>query len=142
MPARAAATTASSSSSASSREIPKLPANQVLLRNRRVTGVDWGAWAGRRPDDNQAMLASILEMIERGELDPVEPTTYALADASKALADLAGRKVAGKVALVPVTWQTVRSHGGHSSTGRAPGCDPGGWGFKSPWPPQRSNAMT
>ena len=47
------------------------------------------------------MLASILEMIERGELDPVEPTTYALSDASKALADLAGRKVAGKVALVP-----------------------------------------
>jgi len=25
--------------------IPKLPANQVLLRNRRVTGVDWGGWA-------------------------------------------------------------------------------------------------
>lgn len=81
--------------------IPTLPANQVLLRNRRVTGVDWGAWAGRRPDLNQAMLASILEMIERGELDPVEPTIYALSDASKALADLAGRKVAGKVALVP-----------------------------------------
>ena len=27
--------------------IPSLPANQVLLRNRRVIGVDWGAWAGR-----------------------------------------------------------------------------------------------
>ena len=36
---------------------PVLPANQVLLRNRRVTGVDWGAWAGRHPEDNQAMLA-------------------------------------------------------------------------------------
>ena len=31
----------------------------------------------------------------------VEPTIYALADAPRALADLAGRKVAGKVALVP-----------------------------------------
>ena len=30
-----------------------------------------------------------------------EPTIYALADAPQALADLAGRKVAGKVALVP-----------------------------------------
>ena len=81
--------------------IPSLPANQVLLRNRRVTGVDWGAWATRHPDDNAAMLASILELIERGELAPVEPTIYALADAPTALADLAGRKVAGKVALVP-----------------------------------------
>ena len=26
-------------------EIPRLPANQVLLRNRTVLGVDWGAWA-------------------------------------------------------------------------------------------------
>lgn len=44
------------------------------------------------------------------------------------------------------SWQNVRplrdaaadrrAHGGHSSIGRAPGCDPGGWGFKSPWPPQ------
>ena len=81
--------------------IPSLPANQVLLRNRRVIGVDWGAWATRHPDENQAMLESILELIERGDLDPVEPTIYPLADAPRALADLAGRKVAGKVALVP-----------------------------------------
>jgi NADPH:quinone reductase len=81
--------------------IPSLPANQVLLRNRRVIGVDWGAWASRHPEGNQAMLASILELIERGDLAPVEPTIYALADAPRALADLAGRKVAGKVALVP-----------------------------------------
>ncbi len=26
-------------------------------------------------------------------------------------------------------------HGGHSSIGRAPGCGPGGYGFKSRWPP-------
>ena len=25
--------------------IPSLPLNQVLLRNRSVVGVDWGAWA-------------------------------------------------------------------------------------------------
>ena len=81
--------------------IPSLPANQVLLRNRRVTGVDWGTWASRHPEDNQAMLVSILELIERGDLAPVEPTIYGLADAPRALADLAGRKVAGKVALVP-----------------------------------------
>lgn len=81
--------------------IPKLPANQVLLRNRRVTGVDWGAWAGRNPVANTALLDEVIAAIDAGTLHPVEPTAYALADASSALADLAARKVAGKVALVP-----------------------------------------
>ena len=39
--------------------IPKLAANQVLLRNRRVTGVDWGAWVGRHQDENRALLAEV-----------------------------------------------------------------------------------
>jgi NADPH2:quinone reductase len=81
--------------------IPQLPANQVLLRNRRVTGVDWGAWAGRHPADNQRLLGELLTMIADGDLHPVEPRTYPLADAANALTDLAERRVAGKVALVP-----------------------------------------
>jgi NADPH2:quinone reductase len=81
--------------------IPKLPANQVLLRNRRVIGVDWGAWAGRNGDANRALLADVVERIATGDLDPVEPVAYPLHDAARALRDLADRKVAGKVALVP-----------------------------------------
>ena len=83
--------------------IPQLAANQVLLRNRRVTGVDWGAWAGRHPAENQAMLGAVLDLVERGDLDPVEPITYPLHAAASALSDLANRKVAGKVALVPAS---------------------------------------
>jgi NADPH2:quinone reductase len=81
--------------------IPKLPANQVLLRNRRVTGVDWGAWVGRHQDENRAMLAEVVDRIASGDLDPVEPVSYPLHEAARALRDLADRKVAGKVALVP-----------------------------------------
>jgi NADPH2:quinone reductase len=81
--------------------IPQLPANQVLLRNRRVTGVDWGAWAGRHPDENRRLLQEVLTEIEAGRLHPVEPVTYLLADAARALTDLADRRVAGKVALIP-----------------------------------------
>ena len=83
--------------------IPQLPANQVLLRNRRITGVDWGAWAGRNGEANRALLAAVVERIATGELDPVEPISYPLADAARALRDLADRKVAGKVALVPAS---------------------------------------
>jgi NADPH:quinone reductase len=81
--------------------IPKLPANQVLLRNRRVTGVDWGAWVGRNGDANRALLAEVVGRIAAGDLDPVEPVAYPLHEAARALRDLADRKVAGKVALVP-----------------------------------------
>jgi NADPH2:quinone reductase len=81
--------------------IPNLPANQVLLRNRRVTGVDWGAWVGRHQEENRAMLAEVVDRIASGDLDPVEPVSYPLPAAARALRDLADRKVAGKVALVP-----------------------------------------
>jgi NADPH2:quinone reductase len=81
--------------------IPRFPANQVLLRNRRVTGVDWGGWAGKNPGLNDAMLAEVLRLIELGRLSPVEPITYPLAEAARALTDLEARRVAGKVALIP-----------------------------------------
>ena len=82
-------------------EIPKLPANQILLRNRRVTGVDWGGWVGGHQAENEAMLADVMAAIERGELHPVEPRSYALADVAQALQDQADRKVTGKSVLVP-----------------------------------------
>ena len=81
--------------------IPMLPANQVLLRNRRITGVDWGAWAMKNPDLNNANLAKVLVLIDNGNLSPVEPVTYALQDAARALTDIQARKIAGKVALIP-----------------------------------------
>ena len=81
--------------------IPMLPANQVLLRNRRITGVDWGAWAMKNPELNNANLAKVLELIDNGKLCPVEPVTYALQDAARALTDIQARKIAGKVALIP-----------------------------------------
>ena len=81
--------------------IPMLPANQVLLRNRRITGVDWGAWAMKNPDLNNANLAKVLELIDNGKLSPVEPVTYPLRDAARALTDIQARKIAGKVALIP-----------------------------------------
>jgi NADPH2:quinone reductase len=81
--------------------IPALPANQVLLRNRRVTGVDWGAWAGRHPDANARLLADVVDHIGADRLAPVEPVAYPLVDVALALQDLAGRRVAGKVVLRP-----------------------------------------
>ena len=82
-------------------DIPHLPANQVLLNNRTVLGVDWGAWTMRDPDGNRALLAELMHLAGAGALTPVEPTPYRLDDVVAALTDLQERKVAGKVVLVP-----------------------------------------
>jgi len=81
--------------------IPKLPANQVLLRNRSVVGVDWGAWTMIDPAGQAALLDEALTMVADGRLHPAEPTAYPFDAVAEALGDLLGRRVTGKVVLVP-----------------------------------------
>ncbi|MEY3805695.1 MAG: hypothetical protein RIR69_507 [Actinomycetota bacterium] len=81
--------------------IPQLPANHILLTNRTVVGVDWGAWMLRNQKANGAMLLEVLAEITAGRLHPVEPVMYPMTDAVQAMRDLQNRKIAGKVALVP-----------------------------------------
>lgn len=82
-------------------DIPRLPANQVLLRNRSVIGVDWGAWGMSHPREQRVLLADTLAMVETGRLTPPEPTTYPLDRAGDALADLLEHRLVGKAVLVP-----------------------------------------
>jgi NADPH2:quinone reductase len=82
-------------------EIPRVPLNQVLLNSRTVIGVDWGAWTGRDPDGNATLLSELFAMVDHGRLHPVEPVAYPLDHAARALRDLQGRRVTGKVVLVP-----------------------------------------
>lgn len=82
--------------------IPRLPANHILLTNRTVVGVDWGAWVGRNQDENAALLTDLMNLIAADRLHPVEPTMYPMHEAARAMRDLEERRVAGKVALVPL----------------------------------------
>jgi NADPH2:quinone reductase len=82
-------------------DIPRIPLNQVLLNNRTVVGIDWGAWTMRDPAGNRALLDELLAMAADGRVTPVEPQPYPLESAALALADLQGRQVAGKVVIVP-----------------------------------------
>lgn len=81
--------------------IPALPANQILLSNRRVIGVDLGGWLAGHPADSAEITAALTRLVGSGRLDPVEPTAYPLAAAAAALAAQQTRTVAGKVVLVP-----------------------------------------
>ena len=82
-------------------DIPAVPLNQILLRNRSVIGIDWGIWAMTHPTEQRALLGDLLAMVAAGTLDPVRPTEYPLDNVAGALEDLLGRRTVGKIALVP-----------------------------------------
>jgi NADPH:quinone reductase len=84
-------------------EIPRLPANIVLLRNRSVVGVDWGDWVREEagPEGSAALLADVLARIARGELHPPRPSAVPLRDAAAVLRRYADRTATGKYVLVP-----------------------------------------
>ncbi|MFF0699987.1 NADPH:quinone oxidoreductase family protein [Streptomyces tendae] len=84
-------------------DIPRLPANIVLLRNRSVVGVDWGDWSrevGEVPG-NAALLSDVFARIGRGELRPGQPATAPLSEAGRVLRLFGERRALGKYVLHP-----------------------------------------
>ncbi len=81
--------------------IATVPLNQVLLNNRTVTGVDWGAWAMGDPGGNRELLGELVELVECGRLHPTVPQERPLGDAVAVMSGLLDRSIAGKVVLVP-----------------------------------------
>ncbi|MEZ5183497.1 MAG: NADPH:quinone oxidoreductase family protein [Acidimicrobiales bacterium] len=81
--------------------IPSVPVNQVLLRNRSVLGVDWGAWAMGHGEDQRALLDEVLAAVASGSLRPSAPSERPLAHAGAVLRDLLERRLRGKTVLVP-----------------------------------------
>jgi len=81
--------------------IPALPLNQILLNNRTVVGVDWGAWTFRSQENYRALLDELMQMVGDGRLHPAVPSERPLVEAVAAMQDLIERRVTGKVVLVP-----------------------------------------
>jgi NADPH:quinone reductase len=59
-------------------DIPKLPANQILLRNRSVVGVEWATWITAHPEHLARTLEIVLNRLARGVLHPPKPALVAL----------------------------------------------------------------
>ncbi|RJF86156.1 NADPH:quinone oxidoreductase family protein [Sphingomonas cavernae] len=79
--------------------IPRLPLNLTLLKSCDVCGVFWGAFAARDPKANQAHVARLFRLWETGQIAPKVTGTYPLEKGGDAIAQMAARKVIGKVVV-------------------------------------------
>jgi len=77
--------------------IPKLPLNLPLLKGGSVSGVWWGTWAAKFPDESRRNFEELLAMVERGELDPKVTQVFDLDDYVEAFKCLTERRAKGKV---------------------------------------------
>ncbi|WP_345813955.1 NADPH:quinone oxidoreductase family protein [Paraburkholderia sp. PREW-6R] len=82
-------------------EIPKLPLNLMLLKGASVVGVFWGDFAKREPQHNHTALEQMTRWIGEGKLKPYVSARYTLEETGRALRDMAGRRVIGKVVVTP-----------------------------------------
>jgi len=82
-------------------EIPRLPLNLALLKERRILGVFWGEAMRRDPARHAANMAQLAQWFAAGKLDPPITERVPLAQAAAAIDRLAGRRAMGKLVVLP-----------------------------------------
>ncbi len=79
--------------------IPKVPINLILLKGCQVVGVFYGSFAARDPELNDRNFCDILDLFERGKINPLVGKTYAFYRIRGCFPVLVGRAAIGKVVL-------------------------------------------
>lgn len=82
-------------------EIPRIPLNLLLLKGCDLRGVFWGDFVRRDPAGHRANMERLLAWAAAGKIRAHVHAAFPLEQAAEALALIAGRKVQGKVVLVP-----------------------------------------
>jgi NADPH2:quinone reductase len=82
-------------------EIPKIPLNLALLKERSIVGVYWGDSTKHDPGGHIANLQQLNTWFADGVIRPVVSETFPLAAAQEALAKIANRQVKGKIVVLP-----------------------------------------
>jgi NADPH2:quinone reductase len=79
--------------------IPNIQANRILLKNMSVVGVFWGDYANSRPWYVRETQNALEELYAAGKICPAVSGAYRLAEAPKAMRDIAARRILGKAVL-------------------------------------------
>jgi NADPH2:quinone reductase len=82
-------------------DVPKVPANILMVKNISVIGFYWGGYMKFAPDALLDSLSEVMEWYAKGRLRPHISHVLPLKQASEALALLADRKATGKVVVTP-----------------------------------------
>lgn len=80
-------------------EVPKIPANLLLVKNIAAMGIYWGSYRKRAPEMLAAQFQELGRWFEEGRLKLGANHVMPLAEASAALRLLLDRKARGKVVL-------------------------------------------
>ena len=80
-------------------DIPKIPLNYVLLSERALIGVFWGAWTARNKEGQHRNMETLARWFAEGKINPVIDSTVSLARIPEAIKRLMAREVRGKVVI-------------------------------------------
>lgn len=89
--------------------IPTAPANRVLFKEISVVGAAYGPFTARAHARWAANMDKLFALVSAGTLAPFVHRTYALEDASEALASVARREVIGKYVLETELGRSARA---------------------------------
>ncbi len=80
-------------------EIPRIPLNLLLLKGCDIRGVFWGDHVEREPAAFAGEMAQIMRWVVEGRLKPHIQATVPLAETAAAIAEIAARRVKGKLVV-------------------------------------------
>ena len=82
-------------------DVPKIPANHLLVKNLTVMGLYWGGYLKFKPAVITGSMATLMRWFEEGRLSPHISHSLPLEQAGEALELLRARKSTGKVVVTP-----------------------------------------
>jgi len=82
-------------------DIPRLPLNLALLKERSIVGVYWGDWTRREPAKHVRNMTDLAQWLRAGTVRPAITERIGLDAVPDALARMSRREVLGKVVVLP-----------------------------------------
>lgn len=82
-------------------DIPKIPLNLALLKERSLVGVYWGDSTRHDPRGHVKNMKQLMAWFAGGKIKPVVSEQVPLAEAPGAIARILSRQVKGKVVILP-----------------------------------------
>ncbi len=82
-------------------DIPKIPINLALLKERSIVGVYWGESVNHDPEGHLRNVKQLVEWLAAGKVKPVISERVPLSEAAAAMKRMINRQVKGKIVILP-----------------------------------------